>query len=150
MAGIDIFGQFPNSKMAWAVKAGQSRLITGEVTSMAASYNPASSPGGVAGGGNTGIVAGGPGTLSGVATLNTAGTKNTAALLAACGLTSSFTSLSVGVMASALGVTIAQGSGSNVYQQGAILNFSNISAANSPLTITMAANDVVTLTYSGV
>jgi hypothetical protein len=129
MAGIDLPGQFPNSMMAGAVKRGQSRFITGEVASTPAT--------------------GASGLSSGVFTLNTAGTKTTANLLAAAGLTTSFNSLSLGVQSSANGVTIAQGSGSAVYLQGSIVNLSGVSAATNPVTITMAAGDVVTCTYSG-
>jgi hypothetical protein len=129
MAGIDRNNVFPNSMMAAAARAGQSRFRS--VESAAA----------------TSV---GAGVSSGVFTLNTAGAKNMAALLAAAGLTTSFNSLSVAIVSSANGVTIAQGAGSNVYQQGAIVNFSNVSATSSPLTITLAAGDVVSFTYTGV
>lgn len=128
MAGIDILGQFPNSVMARAARTGQSRFSSGEDTTV------------------SGV---GLGASSGVFTLNTAGTKTTANLLAAAGLTTSFNSLSIGVVTSTNGITIAQGSGSAVYQQGAIVNLSNVSLTSSPVTLTLATGDVVTFTYSG-
>ena len=130
MAGIDLNNVFPNSKMAQAAKLGQSRFRSDE--SVVASQ-PAT----------------GPGLSSGVFTLNTAGTKTTANLLTAAGLTTGFNSLSVGVNASNNGVTIAQGTGQAVYKQGAVVEFTNIAAATNPITITMAAGDVVTCTYTG-
>jgi hypothetical protein len=100
------------------------------------------------------IVAGGGGTLpvslaSGVFTLNTAGAKTTANLLSAAGLTTSFASLSIGVNTSTNGVTVAQGTGSAIYKQGAVVEFNNVSVASNPITLTMATGDIVTCTYTG-
>jgi hypothetical protein len=133
MAGIDLLNQFPNSKMALAAKAGQSRFRSDETVIVS---------GGGGGGAGTGL-------SSGVFTINTPGTKTTANLLTLAGLTTGFTSLSIGINSSASGVTIAQGTGSAVYKQGAVIEFNNISATTNPITLTMATNDVVTCTYTG-
>jgi hypothetical protein len=129
MAGIDILNQFPNSRMAQAAKAGQSRFRSDESVVV-----------------SSGVAAG---LSSGVFTINTAGTKTTANLLTLAGLTTSFSSLSVGVNTSTNGVTVAQGTGSAIYRQGAVVEFNNISVASNPITITMVTGDVVTCTYTG-
>ncbi len=82
-------------------------------------------------------------------TLNTVGAKNTAALLAVAGLSTSFTTLTFAVTTAPTGVTIAQGAGSGVYAQGTTATFENISVTNNPVTITLAAGDVVSVLYSG-
>jgi hypothetical protein len=130
MAGIDIAGRFPNSIMAQAAKAGTSRFRSTE------SFQTSGS----------GVV----GLNSGIATVSGAGTKTTANLLTACGLTSNFSALSIGIQTSASGVTIAQGFGTAVYKQGSVINASNISPTNNPITLTMAAGDIVSLNYSGI
>ncbi len=86
---------------------------------------------------------------SGVFTINTAGVKTTAQLLALAGLTSSFTTISITVNTAPAGVSIAQGAGSVIYAQGDVATFSNVSVANTPVTLTLATGDVVSVLYSG-
>ncbi len=86
---------------------------------------------------------------SGVFTLNTAGVKTTADLLAAAGLLSSFTTVSVIVNTAPAGITIAQGAGSVVYPQGASATFNDVSVSNGPITLTLASGDVVYVLYLG-
>ncbi len=119
-------GLYPTSKMAQAVRLGLSQFRYVDV----------------AGGASAG-------TSAGVFTINTAGVKTTAALLALAGLTTSFATLSFAVATAPAGVTIAQGAGSVVYPQGSTPMFSNVSVANNPITLTMAASDVVHVLYSG-
>jgi hypothetical protein len=132
MAGIDATNQFPNSRMALAAKLGQSRFRSDESVI-------------TAGGGSAPPVA----LSSGVFTLNTAGAKTTANLLTAAGLTTGFATLSIGINTSTNGVTVAQGTGSAVYRQGAVVEFNNISVATNPITLTLATGDIVTCTYTG-
>lgn len=132
MAGIDILNQFPNSRMALAAKLGQSRFRSDEAV--------------ITAGGGGGAISG---LSSGVFTLNTAGAKTTANLLTAAGLTTSFTTLSVGVNTSTNGVVIAQGTGSGTYKQGAVVEFNNVATGTNPITLTLATGDVVTCTYTG-
>ncbi len=119
-------GLYPDSKMAEAVRLGLSQFRYVDVAGSAASAPSA-----------------------GVFTLNTAGVKTTAALLAAAGLTTSFATLSFAVNTAPAGVTIAQGAGSAVYAQGSAPSFSNVSVTNNPVTLTMALGDVVSVLYSG-
>ncbi len=150
MAGIDIFSLFPNSRMASAAKSGLSQFRSGEDVAIPATYNTAATPANVATGTRVALIGGASGgSSSGVLTLNTAGAKTTAALLALAGLTSEFSSLSFNVNTAPAGVLIAQGAGVAIYPQGEAVSFNNVSVASNPVTITLASGDIVFVMYTG-
>ncbi len=150
MAGIDIFSLFPNSRMASAAKSGLSQFRSTEGVDIPATYNSAATPANVATGTRVALIGGVVGgDESGVLTLNTAGAKTTAALLALAGLTSGFSSLSFNVNTAPAGVAIAQGAGFAIYPQGSAVSFIGVSVASNPVTITLATGDVVFMMYSG-
>src|SRR5580765_303357 len=152
MAGVDIFGLFPNSRMAAAVKSGLSQIRSVEGVEIPATYNSAATVANVATGTNVAIIAGASGgNTSGILTLNTAGARTTAQLLALASLTHGFASLSFGInQVGSAGVMIAQGAGFAIYQQGAQISFSTVTVATNPVTITLGTNDVVYVLYSGI
>jgi hypothetical protein len=131
MPGIDKNNQFPNSKMANAVRIGQSRFAMVETVASGA------------------LMAMAANASSGVFTLNTPGDYVTSTLLQAAGLREGFTSLVVTVETSVEGVTIAQGSGSAVYQEGEVASFGHVTSKNDPVTITLVEGDVVSVSYTG-
>jgi hypothetical protein len=151
MAGVDIFLLFPNSYMAGAVRAGLSRFRSIEGLEIPATLNESATEANVNTGTQIAIPGGSVGTAlsAGVFTLNTAGAKTTATLLAAAGLTTNFTTISFAVTTAPAGVTIARGAGSAVYAQGSSVSFTNASVATNPVTITLASGDVVQVLYSG-
>lgn len=129
MAGIDILNQFPNSRMAAAVRLGQSRFITGEMTTTAAAA----------------------GTKSGSATLTgVAGNTSTAQLLTLCGLTSSFTYISLTPTTTTNGIIVSQGGNAVNYKVGQSATFSGVTTSANQLQVGTAAPDVVTVNYLGV
>jgi hypothetical protein len=152
MAGIDLFDLYPGSKMAVAARLGLSRFQSNEGVEIPATLNPVATVANVSDGSEDVVLIGGASgsAQAGVFTLNTAGVKNTATLLAAAGLVSSFSTLSIAVITSAAGITIARGAGSAVYSQGAAVSFTNVSVANNSVTLTLAAGDVVVVLYSGI
>lgn len=151
MAGVDIFLLYPNSFMAGAVRAGLSRFRSIEGLEIPATLNEAATEANV----NTGTQVAIPGgsvvsaLSAGVFTLNTAGAKTTAALLAAAGLTTSFSTLAFNIVTAPAGVLIARGAGSATYSQGSSVSFTSVTVASSPVTITLASGDVVIVSYSG-
>lgn len=152
MAGVDIFGLYPTSRMAGAVRAGLSQFRSIEGLEIPATYNPAATEANVNIGTQVAIVSGitpGGSLEAGIFTLNTAGAKDTAALLVAAGLTSNFTTMVVSIVTAPAGIAIAQGAGSAVYGQGSVVSFTSVSVANNPVTITLAANDIVVVSYTG-
>src|ERR1700677_707904 len=106
MAGIDILGKFPQSRMANAARLGQSRFISGE--DVVVQGVPSALPNAVAGVQPVTIV---PGfnAKSGVLTITGAATTTTANLLTDAGFTTAFTEISITINTSTAGVTLAQG-----------------------------------------
>jgi hypothetical protein len=128
MAGIDLLNQFPSSKMAAAAKIGQSRFITGEMTSVT-----------------------GPPLKSGSFTISgLSGTTSTASLLSSAGLTTSFAWIMFTITTSTAGVAITPPTPAVVYAQGQTKTFNNVSTSANQVTVLTAAGDVVTVTYEGV
>ena len=129
MAGIDLLNQFPNSRMAAAVRIGQSQFRSVESTTVTTT-----------------------GAKSGSATMASKnGTTSTATLLALCTLTTSFTEIMFTIVTSATGVAISYGTGAAVvYQQGQTATFANVSLTVNQITVLTALADVVNVTYIGV
>jgi hypothetical protein len=147
MAGIDLLGAFPKSRMAKAVKLGQSRFRSSEDVTVAGDFSAA--PSATTGSNITANGSAGA-TKTGVFTENGAATLTTAQLLTAAGLTAQFNSLSIFVKTSTSGITIAQGAGNTNAAAGSTTNLTGpISATQNSVTLTLAAGDVVQLTYSG-
>jgi hypothetical protein len=127
MAGIDLLNQFPNSKMAAAAKIGQSRFITGEITTVT-----------------------GPALKSGSFTISSlTGTTSTATLLSSAGLTTSFAWIMFTITTSTAGVAITPPTPAIVYPQGQTVTFRNVSTSANQVTVLTASTDVVTVTYEG-
>lgn len=149
MAGIDILGQFPNSRMAAAAKLGQSRFRSTEGVAIPATFNTAATPANVETGTNVAIVSGGGGgaaTLSEkVATFTTAGATTRAALLAALGYTTQLAFLQLTVKTSVSGVTFAQGGGTVTLTAGSSITLGTRDGAPvvSDFSMTLASGDVV-------
>lgn len=128
MAGIDILNQFPNSKMAQAVRLGQSRFNSPDASPVV-----------------TGLKSGG----ATMAPLT--GTTSTATLMSLAGLSSSFYTMVINVVSSAAGVTIAQtGGATKTYYQGQSATFNNVSTSANQITVLTNSADVVTINYIGV
>jgi hypothetical protein len=148
MAGIDVLNAFPNSKMAKAVKLGQSRFMTGEEfveTGVFSEQSPTFGGIFTPDGGEPTVAA-----KASVLTIDTAGAYTTAELLAALGFATNFDVLNVAISSSSAGVSVAQGTGSIVLKSGAVVAFPGpITATQNPVTITLAAGDVVVLNAQG-
>jgi hypothetical protein len=149
MAGIDILGKFPNSRMANAARLGQSRFISGEDVVVPGVPSALPNPN-AAGGVQPITIVPGFNAKSGVLTITGAATTTTANLLTDAGFTTAFTEISITINTSTAGVTLAQGGNSIVLKAGSSIGLSGpINATNSPITLTTATGDVVDISYTG-
>jgi hypothetical protein len=146
MAGIDIYGLFPNSKMAGAAKAGLSRFTSSESMSIPATFNPAAAPGNPA----PPALVTSAGLKTGSFPISVTGTTSMAQMMTAAALSTSFQWLTLtATTASANGVTVTQGGVPVVLKQGQSVTFQNVATGTNPVSTTTGAGDLITGTFAG-